>query len=165
MSAHYLDWSNRPSPFKVYKSPEAIPLPCDFSLPSGNSQKAIGGISPKVERRGVDIHTIAQVLFFSAGITRVMKCNSEPHYMRAAPATGALYPIEVYVVCDEIPGLKSGVYHFNPLDFSVVELRDGGHRGELAAVSDESVLTAPVTVVFASLAWRNAWKYGARSYM
>ncbi len=162
-SGHLLDWSNRPSQFKVYKDLKAIPLPRDFSLPSEGSLKAIGGIHPKMEG-SVDVHTLAQLLFFSAGLTRVVKFNSGPYYLRAASATGALYPIELYVVCENISGLKAGVYHFNPLDFSLVQLRYGDYRGELGAMSDESVLTAPVTVVLTSLAWRNAWKYGARSY-
>jgi len=163
-SGHLLDWGNRPSPFKVYKNLKAVPLPRDFSLPSEGSLKAISGIHPKVEGRAVDLHILAQLLFFSAGLTRVVKFNSGPYYMRAASATGALYPIELYVVCGDISGLKAGVFHFNPLDFSLVQLRDGDYRGELGAMSDDSVLTAPVTVVLTSLAWRNAWKYGARSY-
>jgi SagB-type dehydrogenase family enzyme len=163
-SGHLLDWANRPSPFKVYKNLKAVPLPRDFSLPSEGSLKAIGGIYPKVEGRAVDLHILAQLLFFSAGLTRVVKLNSGPYYMRAASATGALYPIELYVVCGDISGLKAGVFHFNPLDFSLVQLRDGDYRSELGAISDHSVLTAPVTVVLTSLAWRNAWKYGARSY-
>ncbi|HEV2138051.1 MAG TPA: SagB/ThcOx family dehydrogenase [Nitrososphaerales archaeon] len=162
-SGHLLDWGNRPSPFKVYKNLKAIPLPRDFLLPNEESLKAIGRIHPKVEG-SVDLHALAQLLFFSAGLTRVVKFNSGSYYMRAASATGALYPIELYVVCGNISDLKAGVYHFNPLDFTLVQLRDGDYRGELGAMSDDSVLTAPVTVVLTSLALRNAWKYGARSY-
>lgn len=107
---------------------------------------------------------LAELLFFSAGLTRRFRHGGEIHYMRAASATGALYPIELYVICQDIEGLRAGVYHFNPLDFSLVKLRGGDHRVELAGMSDESVSSAPVTVVFSSLAWRNAWKYQARSY-
>src|SRR5450759_4258043 len=122
-SGHLLDWGNRPSPFKVYKNLKAVLLPRDFFLPSEASLKAISGIHPNTEG-SVDVHTLAQLLFFSAGLTRVVKFNSGPYYMRAASATGALYPIELYVVCGDISGLKAGVFHFNPLDFSLVQLRD-----------------------------------------
>ncbi len=37
--------------------------------------------------------------------------------MRAASATGALYPIELYIVSGKLPDLDAGVYHFDPLDF------------------------------------------------
>ena len=40
--------------------------------------------------------------------------------MRAPSATGALYPIELYVVCGDItPDLTAGVYHFGPADFEL----------------------------------------------
>ena len=52
--------------------------------------------------------------------------------MRAASATGALYPIELYVICQDMPGLKAGVYHFCPGDFTLTELRSGDYRANLA---------------------------------
>lgn len=108
--------------------------------------------------------TLAEMLFFSAGITRKMNLRGKDFYMRAASATGALYHIESYVVNGCVDGLEPGVYHFNPLDFALVELRKGDLRPELAAASSDSVKTAPATLAFTSLAWRNAWKYQARSY-
>ena len=32
-SPHYLDWNNRPYPFKIYIDLDSIPLPSDFPLP------------------------------------------------------------------------------------------------------------------------------------
>ena len=93
-----------------------------------------------------------------------MKTSAGVYYMRAAPATGALYPIELYVVTGGIPSLPPGVYHFNPRNFALVKLRDGDYSAELAAAVGRVGLTHPVTVAFTSLAWRNAWKYEARSY-
>lgn len=90
--------------------------------------------------------------------------GSEPYYMRAASATGALYPIELYIVSVEISGLKAGVYHFNPYDFALVQLREGDFRSDLAKFSDDSVASSSFTIIMTSLAWRNAWKYEARSY-
>lgn len=86
--------------------------------------------------------------------------------MRAASATGALYPIEIYVVSQDMPGLKAGVYHFCPGDFSLTKLRSGDHRSSLAdsAGDSASILHSPATLAFTSIAWRNAWKYQARSY-
>ncbi len=162
-SAHYLDWENRPYPFKVYEGQPSITLPRDFPRPESNALDTLLG--PGSEGRGEpSISELAELLFFSAGLTRKMRFGSETHYMRAASATGALYPIELYVVCKDIPGLGPGVYHFNPLDFALVQLRPGDFRAELATLSDERIRSAPVTVAFTSFAWRNAWKYEARSY-
>ena len=86
--------------------------------------------------------------------------------MRAASATGALYPIELYVICQNIPGLKAGIYHFCPGDFTLTELRSGDYRANLAAAAgdNDNILHSPVTLAFTSMAWRNAWKYQSRSY-
>src|SRR3989442_3495263 len=84
--------------------------------------------------------------------------------MRAASATGALYPIEVYVISGRIPGLEAGVYHFNPLHFSLAKLRKGYYRAVLDDAGSSDSLSAPFTLAFTSLAWRNAWKYETRSY-
>lgn len=163
-SAHYMDWENRPYPFKIYEGLPSTPLPRDFKGPQADAMSSVAGVKHKVEGGGFGFKELAGLLFFSAGLTRRFRHGGEIHYMRAASATGALYPIELYVICQDMAGLRAGVFHFNPLDFSLVQLRAGDHRAELARMSEASVGSATVTVVFSSLAWRNAWKYQARSY-
>lgn len=166
MSAHYLDWDNKPRAFKVYANLLSIPLPQDIPRPDQGALKCVGQLGPLNEGKTIDIARLAEILFFSAGITRELKHPSGRYFMRAASATGALYPIELYVVSSDIPGLSAGVYHFGPGDFALTELRSGDYRKLLgdAAGGASSVLTAPVTIVFTSMAWRNSWKYQARSY-
>src|SRR5207245_7710762 len=163
-SAHSLDWDNKPAQFKEYKNLASIALPHDFPRPEKNSIEAIKSETKDAEAKQIDIGVLSELLFFSAGLTRKMRFGKEFYYMRAASATGALYPIEVYVISGRIPGLEAGVYHFNPLHFSLVKLREGDYRATLdyAGISDS--LSAPLTLAFTSLAWRNAWKYEARSY-
>ena len=87
--------------------------------------------------------------------------------MRAASATGALYPIEIYIVCKDIsPDLKAGIYHFNPAQFSLTNIRKGDYRSLLASIAadNQHILNSTLTIIFTSLAWRNAWKYQDRSY-
>ena len=163
-SAHYLDRGNKPSPFKVYRDLPSVPLPHDFPHPGEDSLAAVKGALSRTSGDGVDLRTVAELLFFCAGLTRGVKIGSEPYYMRAASATGALYPIELYVVCGEFQGLNAGVYHFNPLSFALVRLREGDYRPELGAACGKDCLASPVTFALTSLAWRNAWKYEARSY-
>ena len=95
-----------------------------------------------------------------------MKYPYGNYYMRAASATGALYPIELYVVCDDISSnLMAGVYHFSPADFSLTRIRKGTYKRYLAAAANnQDIANSAITVVFTSFAWRNAWKYQARSY-
>src|SRR5438093_9987245 len=163
-SAHYLDWDNKPALFKEYKNFPSIALPRDFSRPEGNSIKAIKNQANDIGAKQVDIGVLSELLFFSAGLTRKVRFGKEIYYMRAASATGALYPIELYVISGRIPGLEAGVYHFNPLHFSLIKLREGDYRTSLDDAGSADSLSAPLTLAFTSLAWRNAWKYEARSY-
>ena len=93
-------------------------------------------------------------MYFSAGITRVLRVGGEVYYMRAASATGALYPIEIYVVSQDIPGISAGVYHFCPGDFYLTKLRSGDHRSSLADAAGDcsSILHSPATLAFTSVA-------------
>ena len=163
-SAHHLDWNNKPAQFKEYKNLASFALPRNFPRPEKNSIKAIKGETKDADVNQIDIGVLSELLFFSAGLTRKMRFGKEFYYMRAASATGALYPIELYVICDRIPGLEAGVYHFNPLHFSLAKLREGDYRAALDYAGSSDSLSAPLTLAFTSLAWRNAWKYEARSY-
>jgi SagB-type dehydrogenase family enzyme len=87
-------------------------------------------------------------------------------YFRAAACTGALYHIELYLVCGDMPGLPAGAYHFGPQDFALRRLREGDYRGLLveATGGEPSVAQAPAVFILTSVFWRNAWKYQARAY-
>jgi SagB-type dehydrogenase family enzyme len=163
-SAHYLDWDNKPAQFKEYKNLASIALPRNFPRPEKNSITAIKSETEDAGTKQIDIGVLSELLFFSAGLTRKMRFGKEFYYMRAASATGALYPIELYVISGRIPGLEAGVYHFNPLHFSLAKLREGDYRATLDYAGISGSLSAPLTLAFTSLAWRNAWKYEARSY-
>ena len=166
LSRHYLDWNNKPLPFKIYSSLPSIPLPNDFPQPTEGALTCIGKTKTTRGKTVIEIKNLAEILFFAAGITRELKLDYGTYYMRAASATGALYPIEMYVICQDIPGLKAGVYHFCPGDFTLTELRSGDYRANLAEAADDNdnILHSPVTLAFTSMAWRNAWKYQSRSY-
>jgi SagB-type dehydrogenase family enzyme len=166
LSRHYLEWNNKPLPFKIYSRLPSISLPKDFPQPTEGALTCIGKTKKTRGKTVLEIKNLAEILFFAAGITRVLKLDYGTYYMRAASATGALYPIELYMICQDMPGLKAGVYHFCPGDFTLTELRSGDYRANLAeaAGDNDNILHSPVSLVFTSMAWRNAWKYQSRSY-
>ena len=164
---HVLDWANQPLPFKIYPDIERIALPRDVPQ---TGVAALAAISADVRAPSgdavPDLHDLARILFFSAGITRQRKYTGGEIYFRAAACTGALYEIELYVVTGEIKGLDAGVYHFNPADMTLAVLRTGDLRGNLvqASAMDPAVAHAPATIICSGTYWRNAWKYQARTY-
>ncbi len=184
-SGHYIDWSDRPNPFKIYTELPTIPLPSDLAIPSLNANLAINKLYPQsnqskalsnvfdnttttnTKTKTLTSKDIAEILFYSAGITREIKYDNGKLYMRAASATGALYPIEIYIVCKDIsPDLKAGVYHFNPAEFSLKNIRRGNFSHTLASIAgnNQHLSKSTLTIIITSYAWRNAWKYQDRSY-
>jgi SagB-type dehydrogenase family enzyme len=164
---HYLDWSIYPRPFKIYPQLEPIPLPRELPQSGVAALSAIAATEiPGGAETIPDLATLAHLLFFSAGITKHRQFPGGEIYFRAAACTGALYEIELYVVCAELPGLAAGTYHFNPADFALRRLRAGDYRGVLAeATADEpAVARAPAILISTGTYWRNAWKYQARTY-
>ena len=110
--------------------------------------------------------TLAEIFFLSAGVTKRRSYPGGEMLFRAAACTGALYHIDLYLVCGDLEDLEAGVYHFSPQDFSLRRLRQGDYRGALvsAAGAQPSVVNAPAILICASTFWRNAWKYQARAY-
>ncbi|HEU4346006.1 MAG TPA: SagB/ThcOx family dehydrogenase [Candidatus Binatia bacterium] len=166
-SRHYLDWENQPIPFKIY--PDLVPIPLPQHL-SSSGIAALDAISmpeaaalPEVVP---SIQTLAEMLFLSAGITKRRSHPGGEMLFRAAACTGALYHIDLYLICGELADLEAGIYHFSPQDFALRRLRSGDYRSLLVEASgrEPAITHAPVIVVCASTFWRNAWKYQARAY-
>jgi SagB-type dehydrogenase family enzyme len=163
---HFLDWDNQPLPFKVYTSPEPLPLPREVHQTGVAALSAIAqSIHPEASAVP-DLEALAQLLYLTAGITRHRKHPGGDIYFRAAACTGALYEVELYVVCGNLVDLEAGVYHFSPAEFALRRLRAGDYRSVLseATASEAEVNHAPVTIICTCTYWRNAWKYQARTY-
>ena len=164
---HYLDWANQPLPLKIYTTLDPIPLPREADQTGISALSAIAAAPvPASEEKVPAIRDLARILYFSAGITKKKTYPGGEIYFRAAACTGALYEIELYLVCGDLPDLKAGVYHFGPGDFSLRLLRAGDHRGVLvhATAAEPTVVHAPVIIVCTGTYWRNAWKYRTRTY-
>ena len=177
MDRHALDWDNKPLLFKIYPTLEVIRLPRDFQNTGKPALSAIA--AGEINAPGVaipDFETLAQVLFFTGGVTKSKKHHQGETFFRAAACTGALYEIELYVVCTDIRSriqtsgsaamLPAGVYHFGAAEFGLRQLRSGDYRQfVVAATGDDAALAhAPIIIICTGVYWRNAWKYRSRTY-
>jgi SagB-type dehydrogenase family enzyme len=155
-----LDWGNHPFPFKLYPDLEPLVLPRELpesSLPA--TQVLSGQVS--VSASALDLAGLARLLFFAAGVTRIL----HGVLFRAAPSAGALYPTELYAVCGPLPDLPAGVYHFEPAEFALRRLREGDFRARLAASAAEPAIAGlPLCLVLTGIPWRTTWKYRERGY-
>ncbi len=177
MHPHVLDWENKPLLFKIYPTLEVTRLPRDFDDTGRPALEAIADVGRAPTGESVpDLETLAQILFFSAGVTRSKKYPQGETFFRAASCTGALYEIELYVVCCDLPArgqksgaspaLPAGVYHFGTAEFGLRQLRAGDYRKTVmdAAAAEPAVAHAPVIILCTGTYWRNAWKYHSRTY-
>lgn len=112
----------------------------------------------------ITIEELAQLLWAAYGI-------SETTYgLRTAPSAGAQYPLELYVVVGEL-GVKTdegylpaGIYHYDVHAHSLQIRKAGDYREALyrAALEQEWVLKAPVSLVFTAVYSRTTRVYGER---
>ncbi|WP_179131368.1 SagB/ThcOx family dehydrogenase [Candidatus Entotheonella palauensis] len=163
----YLPLEHKPLAYKPYPELSPIFLPTDMASLDMPALKAVANLgSPERVGQTCNLEILATLLFYTAGRIRQRNFTGAGTVtFRAAASAGGLYPIEVYVVCGDLPGLTAGVYHFSPIDFALRGLREGDYRLALSqAVGDDLAAAAPVTLVFSSVFWRSAWKYQARSY-
>ncbi len=156
----------RPTPYKIYKGTKKINLILDRK-PVGRSTLDAISTNPDLVKNTVDLYTLSRILYFSAGITKKIKFPPPigEFDFRAASCTGALYHIEIYVVCCDIAGLDAGIYHFEPKEMKLDILRKGDFREILLnATSHDELRHAPVVLVFTDVFARNSIKYQAREY-
>jgi SagB-type dehydrogenase family enzyme len=157
----------RPILFKSYTELDPVPLPLDTVDLGVPALDAIAtDVSPYGKDVSLDLGSLARTLHFSAGITKTIAYPQGEMEFRAAACTGALYHIELYVVCGDLSGLEAGVYHFDPKAAALKMLRRGDYRRSVIEASGDepSVAGAPAILIYTDVFWRNACKYQAREY-
>lgn len=164
---HRYDPSWRPPMEKQYPGSDAVEL---SSVEPGLDVSALDAIAsrePLGEVQSFDLESLAHFLHFSNGVTKRLRMRGGGRMpFRAASCTGALYHIELYLGCGELDELEPGLYAYQPEAHSLVRLRGGDPRASLAQASGngERIREAPLTVIYSSAYWRNAFKYQARAY-
>ena len=150
-----LDPSNRPAPFKRYVEFETTPLPVELGESNVRAAEALSGRTRPAAAGTLDAATLARLLFFTAGVTRMSSSAAfeERTYFRTAMSAGNLHPVEVYAVCAGVEGVPDGVHHFAPLELGLTTLRTGA-----------VVPARGCTIVLTGIPWRTAWKYGERGF-
>lgn len=179
-----MNFENKPTPYKRYTDLPETDLPDDsleVSIPTLEAVTVTNRTPPdRVPFEGdgdhaLDRETLAGLCHDAAGITKQVELRDRTVEFRAASCTGALYHVDLYLVCGDLPNLEAGVYHYDPEHDRLDRLRAGDYRGILAAASGAhgrsvdgtqqvGVATAPLTVVTTSEWWRNAWKYRNRTF-
>ncbi len=171
-AAYEEDPALRPLPYKIYETLAPIPLPRDLpttALPGLEALSRTGAESKPAEAVVLDVAALARIALLSNGLigrTRVHQQQERTLEYRTAGGTGALYHLELYFVCGDLPDLPAGIYHYAADDHSLRQLRAGDFRQVLvqASGSEPALAEAPAILAVTSTFWRNAWFYRVRAY-
>ena len=164
MPAGRLDWTSKPALYKTCEHVLAVAdlPPADLSAraplwPSIAQRRSVRDYAPKP----LTLHELSQLLWASQGVTAPGE-----YALRAAPSAGALYPIETYLVVNNVAGLEPGVYHYRVPDHKLELLQRAACGRDLAeaALGQEMCASAAVVFVWTAIIQRSRWKYGQRAY-
>lgn len=103
---------------------------------------------------------LSRLLHYAYGITE------KREQLRAAPSAGALYPVEIYPVANNVEGLAQGIYRYFVADHSLALVREGDFRHQMMrhALGEEMMEQASVVLVLSAVFERSAWRYRERAY-
>ena len=103
---------------------------------------------------------LSALLWAAAGVT----ARQDGFAFRTAPSAGGLYPIEHYVIANDVEGLEQGLYHYDVLGRALERLYAGDLRLPIARAALDQRIAADAQAVFVwtAVLERSRWKYGER---
>lgn len=109
------------------------------------------------DNRALTLHELSQILWAAQGKTA-------PTGYRTAPSAGASYPLSIYVVVGNVASMSTGIYTYEPSRHHLEPVRDGDARRDLsaAALGQDWIQRAPVSLIIAATYHRTTTKYGDR---
>ncbi len=164
MPRHRLVWESKPDVYKEYPEAQKIELgtfepnqlvSLDQTL---RQRKSIRDFQAKPISQG----KLSYLLWASTGIQRI----EDGYEFRTVPSAGALYPIETYVVVNNVRKLQAGVYHYSVRNHQLEQIKQGEFHGAIAAAALGQGMCAIAAAVFvwSAVFERCKWKYGQRAY-
>lgn len=164
MSGKGLDWSSKPKLYKEYPGSQKIKLPEVGPLTDTSLYDAIKNRRSirNFQNKAISKESLSSLLWASTGISR----KESGYEFRTAPSAGALYPIETYLIINNVEDVKPGVYHYSIKNHYLELLKDGDHSIETAkaALGQRMCVESAVVFIWTSIFQRMKWKYGQRAY-
>ena len=117
--------------------------------------------------RPLPLTTLSTLIKGAYGITRTERFPGVgPVHLRGVPSAGALFPLEAYLLAQNVDSLAPGLYHYNVPHHTLEALRGPAHPAELAsALADQNYFDSAGAVLFlTSVFARTQIKYGPRGY-
>jgi len=119
-----------------------------------------------ISRESLSLSSLSRLLVDTNGITGETDIAGKKMSLRACPSAGALYPVELYILCNNVEGATRGLYHFNPLTLELCLLDSEYSPDVLMRIccGQPQAKIVPAVVVFTAVLQRPLRKYGSRGY-
>lgn len=158
------NWGQFPELYKRYPGARRIGLP-DPDLSGGlRAAEAIAGrrSTRAYSTQPMTLDELSRLLQLTTGISADRWGNAR----RTAPSSGALYPIELYVVAHNVEGLERGVYHYALREHSLELVRAGDYRARVVeqGIHQEFLGECGAVLFLTQILQRMRPKYQDRSY-
>ncbi len=164
LSGRPLLWHKKPKTYKHY--PKAPKIELETPATEGGAPLWTTIVKRRSVRNFKDHpltkKNISQLLWATQGITR----REMDFQFRASPSAGALYPVETYLVLNNVADVDPGIYHYAILTHNLEQLQKGDFRLKIAkaALDQDMAFAAGAVFVWTALFARAKWKYEQRAY-
>ncbi|TYB31682.1 MAG: SagB/ThcOx family dehydrogenase [Candidatus Mcinerneyibacterium aminivorans] len=91
----------------------------------------------------VNLEELSQLLWAAQGVT-----NRKG--FRTAPSAGALYPLKLYVVVENVKNLEKGIYMYKPEGHKLIKIKSNTNIEKIykGALNQQSIKDASVNIIF-----------------
>jgi SagB-type dehydrogenase family enzyme len=162
------DWGRPVDLYKPYPGAPTTALPpivsgADLDRGPTTARTIVSRRSVRAYRpRPLSIDELSRLLYLTGGITAGLHGNAR----RAAPSSGALYPIEIYAVVHRVDGVEPGIYHYGVREHALEQIRVGDFRAQVVeqALAQEFLGECGVVLFLTLILQRMRPRYQDRSY-
>ncbi|MCF6243593.1 MAG: SagB family peptide dehydrogenase [Sulfurovum sp.] len=157
-SLGYMDWATQPDPYRSYADTTKTTLALSFENKSLEYSQIFTQLKDEKEKvvAPLCLESVSQFFQFSLGLAAIKEFGDQSWALRCNASSGNLQPSEAYIIAKDIEGIEDGLHHYAPLE----------HQLELlsSATSELALPNNSFLVSLSSIVWREAWKYGERSW-
>jgi SagB-type dehydrogenase family enzyme len=115
----------------------------------------------------IALHQLGAILVSGYGITGTRGWPGDLlMFRRAVPSAGGLYPLELYVVCNQVDGIRPGLHYFNARDSSLEYISGPWPINDLLPMLMQQTFIdhAAALILITAVLSRTLKKYGPRGY-